>query len=97
MGPSALAGKWETRRTDTWLEPTFGEGVTEGFDHVVLTGSAIQAVDHPMTPPERDALGDMWAESEIYDGSRLACCVTLNKDMDNMVVYVPDRCDDDRA
>jgi hypothetical protein len=37
-----------------------------------------------------------WDDDELVEGSsRLASMVTINKDMDGMVVYVPDRlCDD---
>eukprot|EP00522_Entomoneis_paludosa_P015870 CAMPEP_0172456476 /NCGR_PEP_ID=MMETSP1065-20121228/15899_1 /TAXON_ID=265537 /ORGANISM="Amphiprora paludosa, Strain CCMP125" /LENGTH=169 /DNA_ID=CAMNT_0013209519 /DNA_START=102 /DNA_END=611 /DNA_ORIENTATION=+ len=94
LGPASLGGNWATRRTDTWVEQTFGEGAVEGFDHVVLTGKGAEAVEDQPHPPELQALDDHWDGNELYEGSRLASRVVVNKGMDGMVVYVPDRLDD---
>lgn len=47
------------------------------------------------TPIEEQMIDDHWDFDEIYEGSRLASAVTLTKEMDGMVVYVPDRIVDD--
>mmetsp|Transcript_6893 Transcript_6893/g.8937 ORF Transcript_6893/g.8937 Transcript_6893/m.8937 type:complete len:167 (-) Transcript_6893:161-661(-) len=95
LGPASISGKWETRRSETWLEPTFGEGACAGFDHVVLTGKGASAVCHPVSRPEQFMLNDYWDETDLYEGSRLASNVWLNKEMEGMVVFVPDRLEDD--
>jgi hypothetical protein len=73
---------------------TFGEGVSAGFDHVVLVGKGAEAADR-ITPIERQMIEDYWDEDEIYEGSRLASAIVLKREMDGMAVYVPDRlCED---
>lgn len=94
IGPMSTGGKPETPRSETWMEPTFGEGPTSGYDHVVLTGKGTDKIPR-MTYAEKEQLEDYWDWDEIFDGSRLASVVTLTKDMDGMVVYVPDRIVDD--
>ena len=93
LGPASHGGLLETRQSPTWIEPTFGEGSTEGFDHVVLTGEGAKAVNMPPSKTELQMLEDYWDFDEIFEGSRLASCITLKKEMDGMVVFVPDRID----
>ena len=94
IGPSSGGAKPETMRTDTWMEPTFGEGPTSGYDHVVLTGKGADKVPRA-TYAEMAQLEDHWDWDEIFSTSRLASVVTLTADMDGMVVFVPDRIVDD--
>lgn len=94
IGPSSVCAKPETPRTETWMEPTFGEGPTSGYDHVVLTGKGAGEAIRP-NYAEMQQLEDYWEWDEIFEGSRLASVVTLTKGMDGMVVYVPDRIVDD--
>jgi len=94
IGPSSGGAKPETPRTESWMEPTFGEGPTSGYDHVVLTGRGADKVQR-LNYTEQQQLDDYWDWDEIYENSRLASVVTLTKDMDGMVVYVPDRIVDD--
>lgn len=94
IGPVSKGGPPEIKRTETWIEPQFGEGVTSGYDHVILTGNGKDTAER-MTPVEKQMLEDYWDWDEIFEGSRLASAVTLTKDMDGMVVYVPDRIVDD--
>lgn len=94
IGPMSGGSKPETPRTETWMEPTFGEGPTSGYDHVVLTGKGADKVIR-LTSAERQQLEDHWDWDEIYENSRLASVVTLSKDMEGMVVFVPDRIVDD--
>lgn len=94
LGPASLGGPPEVARTETWTEPTFGEGITSGYDHVVLVGNGKETATRK-TSIEDQMLADHWDEDEIFDGSRLASTVTLTKEMDGMTVYVPDRIVDD--
>ena len=94
IGPTSGGAKPETPRTATWMEPTFGEGPTSGYDHVVVTGKGADTII-PLNAVETQQLEDYWEWDEIYQGSRLASVVTLTKDMDGMTVYVPDRIVDD--
>lgn len=94
LGPASVGAAPEVKRTDTWYESTFGEGVSSGYDHVVLVGNGVETANR-MTPIEEQMLDDNWDEDEIFAGSRLACVVTLTKEMDGMTVYVPDRIVDD--
>lgn len=94
IGPSSAGSAPEVARTDTWIEPTFGEGPTSGYDHVVLVGKGANSAARK-TPIEAQMLEDHWDWDEIYEGSRLASAVVLTKDMDGITVYVPDRIVDD--
>jgi len=90
IGPESHGAAPEIERTERWIEPTFGEGVTSGYDHVVLVGKGTETAAR-MTPIEQQMLEDHWDWDEIFEGSRLASAVTLTKEMDGMTVYVPDR------
>ena len=94
LGPASVGAEPEVKRTDLWIEPTFGEGVNSGFDHVVLVGNGVDTADRK-TPIEEQMLEDYWDVDEIFEGSRLASAVKLTKEMDGMIVYVPDRLADD--
>lgn len=94
LGPASIAAPPEIKRSDTWYEPTFGEGVSSGYDHVVLVGQGSDTAER-MTPVEQQMLEDHWDWDEIFAGSRLSCAVTLTKEMDGMTVYIPDRIVDD--
>lgn len=90
IGPASVGSLPETARTETWYEPTFGEGPCSGFDHVVLTGSGANTATRK-TPIEEQMIEEYWDVDEIFETSRLASAVVLNKEMDGMIVYVPDR------
>ena len=64
IGPSSVCAKPETPRTETWMEPTFGEGPTSGYDHVVLTGKGTNEVIRP-NYAEQQQLEDYWEWDEI--------------------------------
>jgi hypothetical protein len=90
IGPASGGAKPETPRTDTWMEPTFGEGPTSGYDHVVLAGKGAQDTIR-VNYAETQQLEDHWDWDEIFDGSRLASVITVTKAMDGMTIFVPDR------
>lgn len=94
IGPSSKGAAPEIARTEKWTESTFGEGVTSGFDHVVLVGKGAETAARK-TPIEQQMLEDYWDFDEIFEGSRLASAITLTKEMDGMTVYVPDCIVDD--
>jgi hypothetical protein len=90
LGPSSMGAPPAVVRTESWMEPTFGEGVTSGYDHVVLVGKGVETAA-PKFPIETQMLEDYWDWDEIFEGSRLANAVTLTKEMDGMTVFIPDR------
>ena len=90
IGPMSNVGKPETKRSDTWYEPTFGEGPTSGYDHVILSGNGVDTAAR-VNYAEQENLEDYWEWDELFDGSRLASCIELTKEMDGMIVYVPPR------
>jgi hypothetical protein len=94
IGPISQGAPPEVRRSDTWYEPTFGEGPTSGYDHVVLVGNGVETATRK-TSQEEQMLDDYWDYDYIYEGSRLASTVVLTKEMDGMIVYMPDRLDDE--
>jgi hypothetical protein len=94
LGPCSLGGKVQAVRSDTWIEPLYGEGPTTGYDHVLLVGNGVETAD-PITNVEKKMLNQYWDEDEIFPESRLASQVILTKAMDGMTVYVPDRLVDD--
>jgi len=88
-----MCGVAEDVRSERWTEPLFGDGPTSGYDHVVLNGPGVNTAT-PMTHAEERMLEDYWDFDEIFPESRLASMVTLTKEMNGMIVYVPPRVDD---
>eukprot|EP00428_Durinskia_dybowskii_P078868 CAMPEP_0170362480 /NCGR_PEP_ID=MMETSP0117_2-20130122/4354_1 /TAXON_ID=400756 /ORGANISM="Durinskia baltica, Strain CSIRO CS-38" /LENGTH=164 /DNA_ID=CAMNT_0010616899 /DNA_START=42 /DNA_END=536 /DNA_ORIENTATION=- len=81
-------GPPEVRRTENWIETTYGEGPTCFYCHVQIPSSF-----HHLLPPssasEMEGIKQVW-EEEANSTSRLACMITLEKKHDGMVVFVPD-------
>lgn len=94
IGFSSSGAVEQNKRSETWTEEVFGAGPTSGFDHVVLTGPGVETAP-PMSVNERLQLDEYWDFDEIFENSRLASCIVLTKEMDGMIVYVPDRLDDE--
>mmetsp|Transcript_14979 Transcript_14979/g.35761 ORF Transcript_14979/g.35761 Transcript_14979/m.35761 type:complete len:195 (+) Transcript_14979:52-636(+) len=94
LGPASVGGAVSAIRSSTWEEPLYGEGPTSGFDHVLLVGNGVDTA-RPIDHVEMRMLNQYWDDDEIFPESRLACCITLTKEMDGMTVYVPDRIVDD--
>lgn len=94
IGPSSDGAVVQKVQSDTWTEPLFGEGPTSGFDHVLLNGNGVDTIP-PKTHVEDRMLRHYWDDDEIYPESRLASLVEITKEMDGMVVFVPDRIVDD--
>mmetsp|Transcript_29278 Transcript_29278/g.70546 ORF Transcript_29278/g.70546 Transcript_29278/m.70546 type:complete len:200 (+) Transcript_29278:81-680(+) len=93
LGPATFGGPPVNVHSERWTEPVFGEGPTSGYDHVVLSNTG-GATMPPMTRPESRMLEDYWDFDELFPESRLASQIHLTKEMDGMIVYVPDRVDD---
>jgi len=78
----------EVRRTENWVEMTYGEGPNCFFCHVQIPTKYNDVL--PQTSKyERDGLQDNW-EDEVTKNSHLACQITLDKRHDGLVVFVPD-------
>jgi len=90
VGPAYRAGDDQVQRTERWIEPTFGEGPATGYDHVILHGKGSETAT-VRSDKELSQISDYWDDDEIFDNSRLACMITITKEMDGMIVYVPDR------
>ena len=91
IGPAFRAGDPEIYRSERWIEPTFGEGPSCGYDHVILHGPGSDTVGQPRSERELSLISEYWDDDEVFDESRLACMITITKEMDGMIVYVPDR------
>ncbi len=94
LGPASVGAPFEAVRSAEWTEPLFGEGPTSGFDHVLLAGKGADTAP-PRNEQELRMLQHYWDYDEIFPESRLACVIPVNKAMDGMIVYVPDRIVDD--
>ena len=82
------AGKREVRRTENWVETTYGEGPSCFHCHVQIP-KQFDSLLPPITEYEADELKFMWDE-EYNPSSRLACLITLEKKHDGLIVFVPD-------
>jgi len=90
IGPAYRAGDSEIERSERWTEPTFGEGPACGFDHVILHGAGTDKAGH-RSEKELSLISEYWDDDEVFDDSRLACMIRVTKEMDGMIVFVPDR------
>jgi hypothetical protein len=80
--------------SERWTEDLFGEGPQLGHDHVLIPKEWMAKLP-PRAPQEVSLLETIWDADEITDASRLACMLPLTKELDGMVVYLPDRVPDD--
>lgn len=76
------------RRTDKWVEITYGSGPSCFYCHVKIP-SKYNDILPEVFPFETKGLMDLW-EEEYSSSSRLACSITLDKRHDGMLVLVPD-------
>mmetsp|Transcript_3987 Transcript_3987/g.4451 ORF Transcript_3987/g.4451 Transcript_3987/m.4451 type:complete len:185 (+) Transcript_3987:66-620(+) len=93
LGPLTIGGPFEIVHSEEWTEPVFGSGPTSGYDHVIVSGPGVNTAT-PMTRSESRMIEDYWDFDEVFPESRLASMITLTKQMDGMIVYVPPRVDD---
>ena len=78
----------EEVRTEKWTEYTYGEGPSCFWCHVQIPSTYSHLLP-PATEAEKNGLEEIW-EKESTMASRLACMITLKKEHDGMVVFVPD-------
>lgn len=76
------------RRTEDWVEMTYGEGPQCMYCHVQIP-ARFNPILPEQTEKEKSGLSYVWDE-EYTPSSRLACMITLDKRHDGMVVLVPD-------
>eukprot|EP01038_Epipyxis_sp_PR26KG_P014184 gene14184-19035_t len=88
-GCNGGGGPTEIRRTDKWVESTFGEGPGCFFCHVLIP-STYNSILPELTPDAVYGLSSIWEEEFSPTTSRLACLIKLDKRHDGMVVLVPD-------
>lgn len=79
----------ELQPQGAWYRPAYGEGAQCFHCHVIIPRSHA-ALLPPKRPDEAEALAEYPFAEDMTDTSRLACQVQLTKEMDGMVVYVPD-------
>ena len=65
-----------------------------GYDHVMISNDWLSKLP-PRAPQEVTLLRTVWDDEEITAASRLACMITLTKELDGITVYLPDRVPDD--
>jgi ferredoxin len=88
-GPCGGGGSpTEVRRTENWVETTFGEGPSCFYCHVQIPTS-FNSILPEQSKEELEGLSDTW-EDEVSKTSRLSCMITLDKRHDGLIVYVPD-------
>lgn len=72
-----------------WFEPTYGEGPYCAGCHVIIPKAA-EKFCPPMQDVESGRLEEYPFKEDMTETSRLGCCVPVTKQMDGMLVYVPD-------
>ena len=72
-----------------WYEPKYGEGAHCSHCHVVIPKTHFAALP-PKQADEAAFLDEYPFPEDLTDTSRLACQVTVTKDLEDMLVYVPD-------
>ena len=78
----------EVRRTENWVETTYGEGPSCFYCHVQIP-SKYNSILPEFSEYEQQGLEDTW-DDETTKNSHLACMITLDKRHDGLVVFVPD-------
>lgn len=73
----------------SWFEPKYGEGASCAYCHVIIPKSHYHLLP-ARRPDEAASLAEYPFEEDMTATSRLACQVTLTKEMEGMVVYIPD-------
>jgi hypothetical protein len=83
------AGTVEERRTENWVEETFGDG-PQCFYCMVKIPSKYQHLLGEASSAEVNGLSNTWEDEYSSTTSRLACLIKLERKHDGMVVFVPD-------
>lgn len=72
-----------------WYEPKYGEGAQCHYCHVIIPKAHASSLP-PKRADESEQLATYPFPEDMADTSRLACQVKVSRDMDGMIVYVPD-------
>eukprot|EP01035_Chromulina_nebulosa_P017881 gene17881-23497_t len=78
----------EIKHTENWVETVYGSGPTCCLCMVKISSKYNDILPY-QTKAEVEGLIDYW-DDEYRPTSRLACCITVDKRHDGMVVFVPD-------
>eukprot|EP01041_Mallomonas_annulata_P011771 gene11771-24675_t len=78
----------DIRRTEKWVETVYGEGPSCFYCHVKIPTTFSHLLPE-QSEDESRGLKHTWDE-EYSTTSRLACLITLERNHDGMVVFVPD-------
>mmetsp|Transcript_16003 Transcript_16003/g.18087 ORF Transcript_16003/g.18087 Transcript_16003/m.18087 type:complete len:178 (-) Transcript_16003:163-696(-) len=73
-------------RSSTWTEDIYGEGATSNHSHVIIPPEWYTKLPEP-TPQEAELLNLL---DDISPNSRLGSEVRLTKELDGLLVYIPD-------
>jgi hypothetical protein len=75
-------------KSERWIEDQYGEGPSSWSSHVVIPKDWVGKIPPP-SYAEKEIL-DLIDKEDITPASRLATEIKLTKELDGMVVYVPD-------
>ncbi|RQM14838.1 hypothetical protein DD237_003298 [Peronospora effusa] len=82
-------GMYDARRTDFYTESLFGEGLTSPQSHVVISNEWISKLP-PADTKERHIIDTYVPTEDRSTNSRLGTGIVLQKELDGMVVAVPE-------
>jgi len=89
-GPCAGGGHPpEVVRSAEWTEPLYGEGPQCAYCHVMVPAQWNERLPAPRAS-ETSCLNSFYDEEDISQTSRLACQITLTKDLEGLTVFIPD-------
>mmetsp|Transcript_26145 Transcript_26145/g.34354 ORF Transcript_26145/g.34354 Transcript_26145/m.34354 type:complete len:169 (-) Transcript_26145:148-654(-) len=89
-GPCAGGGHAsEVVRSKDWTEPLYGEGPTCAYCHVMVPGQWAEALPGAKAS-ETNCLNSFYEDEDISPTSRLACQITLTKELNGITVFIPD-------
>eukprot|EP00615_Pteridomonas_danica_P013238 CAMPEP_0114358280 /NCGR_PEP_ID=MMETSP0101-20121206/22193_1 /TAXON_ID=38822 ORGANISM="Pteridomonas danica, Strain PT" /NCGR_SAMPLE_ID=MMETSP0101 /ASSEMBLY_ACC=CAM_ASM_000211 /LENGTH=146 /DNA_ID=CAMNT_0001501333 /DNA_START=56 /DNA_END=496 /DNA_ORIENTATION=- len=79
---------------ERWTEDLFGEGLMLGHDQIQIPKEWLAKIP-PRSEREEELLEVVWTEDGFNDSSRLSQAVTLTKELDGILVYLPSPVDDE--
>ncbi|CAH0479475.1 unnamed protein product [Peronospora belbahrii] len=82
-------GMYDARRADFYTESLFGEGTTSPQSHVVVSNEWISKLP-PANDQERHIIDTYVPVEDRSANSRLGTAIVLEKELDGMVVAVPE-------
>lgn len=76
----------EIVHSDTWTESVYGEGATSAHSHVVIPPEWMGKIPAPTS----NEAAILEASEDMGENSRLGAEIRLSKELDGLVVYIPD-------